>query len=84
MARAEDLDLDPNREEDPAVERILEAIEEMRSCGSYEWADDTLTGIYDTVHASRTVSEGQKRAIRNIAFARESVAEAMDLDEKLS
>ncbi len=45
---------------------FLALIEMMRECGRYEWADETLTGIYDTVRERDFVTEGQRRAVVNI------------------
>lgn len=59
-----DMEYDPNQE-------WLDKIEEMRSSGEFEWADETLTSIYDQCFVRKRITEGQKRAIRNIAGARD-------------
>jgi hypothetical protein len=51
-------------------EKLLELIEEMRGTGSYEWAESTLTGIYDYIHTNAFVTEAQKASIRKIGEAR--------------
>lgn len=73
MAKMSDLNLDADAEpgEDSSIEEFLTVIEGMRGSGKYEWCDGTLTGIYDTVHKSRRVSEGQRRAVVNFLHSRE-------------
>lgn len=85
MARPEDLNLrdEPlpeSRSEDDAIQPWLSAIEEMRSSGQYDWADDTLTRIYDWIYQSRRISEGQKKAIRNVLRGRERAMEELGLE----
>jgi hypothetical protein len=58
-----------HHEIDDDVQEFLDRIEELREDGRYEWADDTLTGIYDTVYAQNRVTDGQRRAIDNIENA---------------
>lgn len=74
MARLEDLNLSNAPLDEPSddVAAFLEGIEVLQSSGDYEWASDTLSGIYDTVKASGRVSDGQRTAIRNIGASREA------------
>lgn len=57
------------RERTQEVIRFLDDIDELRGSGSVDWADDTLTGIYDTVGRQNIVTEGQRRAVDNIESA---------------
>ena len=45
---------------------FLSRLEDMRADDDYDWASDTLEGIYTTVTASGRVTDGQLRAINNI------------------
>jgi hypothetical protein len=47
-----------------------EAIEEMSASGKFGWAYDTLADMYDAILEGQWISEGQKKALRNIAEAR--------------
>lgn len=47
---------------------LLEEIEALRE--THGWASDTLEGIYETVERTGVVTEGQRRAVDNIANAR--------------
>lgn len=49
-----------------APEGFLALIESMREQGKYDFADETLRGIYDTVEKTKTVTEAQHRAVYNI------------------
>ncbi len=53
-------------------EGFLALIEMMRESERYDWADETLRGIYDTVEASQCVTEGQRRAVFNIRHSRDA------------
>lgn len=52
-----------------APEGFLAMIEMMREQGKYDFADETLRGIYDTVKARSMVTEAQQRAVYNIRHA---------------
>jgi hypothetical protein len=46
---------------------FLDDIEELQSDGGkYQWAVETLNGIYETVQRTKSVTEGQRRAVSNI------------------
>jgi hypothetical protein len=72
--RPEDLPLDPEpmRRKKPTDVRDTEwfqfkqRIDEMLSSGEYGWAEDTLSGIAESVERYQTVTPGQERAIENI------------------
>lgn len=53
--------------EAPNWEEFLGALEYMRACGSFDWADDTLEGIEKSVAERERVTEGQLQAVKNIA-----------------
>lgn len=78
MARLEDLHLSNTlvgggaASPEPAVQDFLDEIETLQSSGDYDWAGDTLAGIYDTVKASGRVTDGQRTAVRNIGASREA------------
>lgn len=57
---------DPHAAEAADASLFTTLIEEMLNDGSYNWADDTLTGIYETVLGSGKVTPGQRRAVENI------------------
>lgn len=48
------------------AEKVCSLIDEMRGCGHFDWAENTLTGIYDKCSERMMVSDGQRTAIRNI------------------
>ncbi len=50
--------------------RFRAEIEELLASGQYEWAYDTLTSIAESVEKYKSVTEGQRRAVRNIEAAR--------------
>lgn len=56
------------------LERISDLLSEESSRGGlrYAWAEDTLTGIYETVEKTGRVSEAQRRAVDNIENSRRS------------
>ena len=72
--RLEDLNLSdepirPVAPQDPretAWYQFARQIDDLLASGDYEWAHDTLTGIQESVEKYCTVTEGQKRAVRNI------------------
>ena len=41
-------------------------IDDLLADGDYVWAEDTLTGIRETVERTKRVTEGQQRAVANI------------------
>ena len=45
---------------------FLTRLEDLRADSEYDWASDTIEGIYTTVTESGRVTEGQLRAIDNI------------------
>ena len=47
--------------------RFLQEIEQLLP--DAQWASETLEGIQETVERTRTVTEGQRRAVSNIATA---------------
>lgn len=54
----------------PGTQALLDKIEEMRCSDQFNWADDTLRGIYDTVASSRRWTAKQLVAINNIRFSK--------------
>lgn len=46
--------------------QFVGTIDDLLTSDGYTWAFDTLTGIKETVEHSHRVTEGQRRAIRNI------------------
>lgn len=55
---------------DESAAEFLSRIDEMMESGEFDWAEDTLSGIKESVEKWEKVSEGQMRAVRNIAEAR--------------
>lgn len=49
---------------------LYRRIEEMLDSGEFDWAEDTLTGIQETVAKCGYVTERQTTAVDNIAAAR--------------
>lgn len=49
---------------------LLSQIEQMQDTGDFEWADDTLSGIHQTVSDNEHATDAQKTAVENIANAR--------------
>jgi hypothetical protein len=49
---------------------IVADIEELRRDDRYLWAEETLSGIQETIEHRRAVSEAQRRAVENIRYAR--------------
>ena len=56
----------PSRGCELSKEEFLTRIDNMRDSGKYDWAEDTLIGIYDNVAKWKRYSEGQLRAVRNV------------------
>lgn len=59
------LDDRPTRSE--AAEDFLEEIRILRDQDRYQFAEDTLRGIKESVERSGTVTAKQRQAVRNIA-----------------
>jgi hypothetical protein len=62
-ADADDLPLNPAV---TGAQEFLEEILELLDDEDYQFADTTLTGIYDTVSRTGRVTPGQRRAVDNI------------------
>jgi len=45
---------------------LLDEIKAMCAAGGYEFADRTLTGIYDRVKVTHHATDNMKKAVRNI------------------
>lgn len=50
-------------------EEFLEEINDHLSNEDFEWAEETLAGIADTVQERSHATEGQKAAVNNIIIA---------------
>ena len=50
-------------------EKFLAEIEELLNDSDYEWAEDTLSGIAETVGEMEHCTPGQQAAIANIVAA---------------
>jgi hypothetical protein len=48
----------------------MEEIDDLLNSGNFGWAYNTLRGIKDSVEQYQSVTEGQRRAVENIAGAR--------------
>lgn len=48
---------------------LLEKIEDMVDSGDYEWAEETLLGIGETIEDNMYVTDRQREAIQNIEAA---------------
>jgi hypothetical protein len=48
----------------------IEQIDQLLATGEYTWAEDTLTDIQRTIEQTKTVTDGQRKAIENIEAAR--------------
>lgn len=73
MAQRKPLDLHPDEGpgvDQPGTQALLDKIEEMRCSDQFNWADDTLRGIYDTIEASRRWTAKQVVALNNIRFTK--------------
>lgn len=55
---------------DTAWYQLVEEIEALLATGEYEWASSTLSDIAESVEKFQSVTDGQRRAVRNIAAAR--------------
>ena len=51
----------------------LSRIDDLLNDEEYEYAFDTLTGIYDWVQEKKFITENQKQAVRNISDAPSSL-----------
>ena len=60
----------PDLRDQPWFQFIGE-IDELLAAGDYVFAEASLQGIRETVESTRRVSDGQRRAIQNIAASRE-------------
>lgn len=49
---------------------LIEQIAEMLDSGDFDWAEDTLEGIAETVGERDTVTPKQREAVANIARSR--------------
>lgn len=47
--------------------RVVSEIQDLREDGAHLWAEETLAGIQETIAHTRRVTDGQRRAIDNIA-----------------
>ena len=45
-------------------------IDDLLADSRYSWAEDTLSGIQETVQQTERVTEGQRRAVTNISESR--------------
>jgi len=45
-------------------------VNDLRESEGYGWAEETLSGIVETVERTKRVSEGQRRAVEHIRDAR--------------
>lgn len=48
------------------AKKFLELLEGLTSDSRYNWAGDTLGGIYQTIEETARVTKGQRDAVRNI------------------
>jgi Arc/MetJ-type ribon-helix-helix transcriptional regulator len=48
---------------------LADEIDEMVTSGRYEWAENTLDGIRESVEAHEHASERQREAVQNIKAA---------------
>ena len=72
LTNLDDSPIEPPDDRDTPWGRFLSEIDDLLADGHYTWAEDTLKGIYDTVAEKRWVTENQRRAVANIAAARET------------
>ncbi len=54
---------------------FIDVIEGMRGSGKYDWCDQTLSGISETVQRSNRVSPEQRRAVVNFLKSRNEESE---------
>ena len=45
---------------------MLRRIDDLLDSGEYDWCEDTLSGIRETIEKKEFVTEGQERAVNNI------------------
>lgn len=50
--------------------QFLVEVDEMLDSGKFDWAEDTLTGISETVDRTERVTQNQLAAVRKIAESR--------------
>ena len=55
--------------------QFVQEIADLLSSSDFYWAANTLTGIQESVEKFQSVTEGQRRAVRNIAGARQGRAD---------
>jgi hypothetical protein len=60
---------DPDEGSAEGAIAFLEKIEDLLASTRYEWASDTLSGIYATVEDTQRVTDAQRRAVLNIEEA---------------
>ncbi len=74
MARLHDLKLSDAPDDAPSEQEgwmtFLTEIEDLLSSEEYDWASDTLEGIYNTVEQRQVVTPGQRDAVENITAAK--------------
>ncbi len=51
-------------------ETMLDRIEELLSTGKYEWARETLEGIWQSIHDRGSVTLPQQEAVTHIMIGR--------------
>ena len=49
--------------------QFVQEIDDLLATGRYTWAEDTLTGIQETVEKLQRVSDAQRTAVANIEAA---------------
>lgn len=59
----------PTDVRDTAWYQFAQEIEALLATGTVDWAEDTLTSIKESVEQYCTVTDGQRRAVRNIELA---------------
>lgn len=52
------------------IKEFLKRIEELVDSGKYDWAEDTLLGIGETVETTERITTRQKEAVDNIEYSR--------------
>lgn len=68
-----DQSITPTEPTDPRATdwyRFSQDIEDLLATGRYTFAEDTLRGIQTTVEKTKRVSDGQRRAVKNIEDSR--------------
>lgn len=69
--KLDDTPIEAPDERDSEWYRFSQDIDDLLATGEYTWAEDTLTGIQETVERIKRVTAAQKRAVTNIENARE-------------